>query len=139
MYAERGPDSVERIARDEPLIEKIVQFLTALWIRVIAPEIFEIRVPRDLLPFVVPETSPDNAENMCVADFNLSPSAAADTGDVHISLSSHDGHYEPADPSSHVSQGSSFVRSPSPVTCSSHTKEEILVVEALLNAFTANM
>ncbi|KAJ7376530.1 hypothetical protein OS493_034267, partial [Desmophyllum pertusum] len=53
LHAASGPDSIERIPRDEPLIEKILEYLTALWTRVIAPEIFEMRVPRKLLPFVL--------------------------------------------------------------------------------------
>ena len=60
LHAESGPDSVQRIPRDEPLLEKILSYLTALWMRVIAPEIFEMRVPRNLLPFVLPPSgSPD--------------------------------------------------------------------------------
>ena len=55
-----GPNSVQRISRDEPLIEKILSYLTALWMRVICLEIFEMRVPRNLLPFVLPPSgSPD--------------------------------------------------------------------------------
>ena len=45
LHAASGPDSVERIARDEPLIGEILRYLTAFWTRVIAPEIFEMRVP----------------------------------------------------------------------------------------------
>ena len=54
-HAASGLDSVERIPRDEPLIEKIVSYLKTLWTRVIAPEVFEMRVPRDLNPFVLTE------------------------------------------------------------------------------------
>ena len=67
---------MERIPRDEVLIEKILRNLTALWTRVIAPEVFEMRVPRDLLPLILAEpvdrldplelplsASPDNDEN----------------------------------------------------------------------------
>ncbi|CAH3020708.1 unnamed protein product, partial [Porites evermanni] len=60
LHAASGPDSVQRIPRDEPLIEKILSYLTALWMRVIATEIFEMRVPRNPLPFVLPPSgSPD--------------------------------------------------------------------------------
>ena len=52
LHAASGPDSVERIARDEPLIGEILRYLTAFWKRVIAPEIFEMRFPKDLIPFV---------------------------------------------------------------------------------------
>jgi len=56
LYAASGPDSVERIPRDEPLIEKILSYLTTLWTLVIAPEVFEMHVPRDLNPFILTET-----------------------------------------------------------------------------------
>lgn len=55
LHASSGPDSVERIPRDEVLIEKILRNLTALWTRVISPEVFEMRVPRDLLPLILTE------------------------------------------------------------------------------------
>ena len=55
LHAVSRPDSVERIQRDEPLIKKIFCFLTALWMLVTAPEVFEMRVPRNLLPFVLDE------------------------------------------------------------------------------------
>ena len=48
MFAENGPVSTERIFRDEFVIADIIKFLTSFWIRVIAPEIFEMRVPRNL-------------------------------------------------------------------------------------------
>ena len=57
LHAVSGPDSVERIPRDEPLIKKIFSFLTALWMLVISPEVFEMRVPRNLLPFVLDESA----------------------------------------------------------------------------------
>ena len=57
LHAASGRDSVKRIPRDEPLIKKILCFLTALWMLVIAPEVFEMRVPRNLLPFVLDEPS----------------------------------------------------------------------------------
>ena len=31
LYAKNGPDSVENIVRDEPLIENILKFLTSFW------------------------------------------------------------------------------------------------------------
>ena len=51
MHPKNGPDSVENI----------LKFLTAL-MRVIAPEIFEMRVPRELLPFILPETDLDSVD-----------------------------------------------------------------------------
>ena len=65
LHAASGPDSAERIARDEPLIVEILRYLTAFWTRVIAPEIFDMRVPRDLVPdrlvsFEPPPASPES-------------------------------------------------------------------------------
>lgn len=45
LYAESGPDSVERTQRDKPLVEKIVEYLKELWMCVTVPEIFEMHVP----------------------------------------------------------------------------------------------
>ena len=56
MYAENGPVSIERIYRNEQVIDNIINCHTALWKRVVAPELHEMRVPRNLLPFVLPET-----------------------------------------------------------------------------------
>ena len=53
LYAKDGPISVQRIYRDQQLICDILLKLSALWKRVIAPEIIEMRVPRDLKPFVM--------------------------------------------------------------------------------------
>ena len=52
LYAKDGPISVQTIHRDQQLISDILLRLSALWKRVIAPEIIEMRVPRDLNPFV---------------------------------------------------------------------------------------
>ena len=74
LHAVSGPDSVERIPRDKPLIKKIFCFLTALWMLVIAPEVFEMRVPRNLLPFVLDES----AESLYSSKW--SPSESPDCG-----------------------------------------------------------
>ena len=55
LYAADGPVSIERINRDEQLMSEILNHLSTFWFQVIAPEIFEIRVPRDLLPFILPK------------------------------------------------------------------------------------
>lgn len=36
--------TLERIARDQPLIAKISEFLTTFWMRVVAPKIFGMRI-----------------------------------------------------------------------------------------------
>lgn len=68
LNSANGPDSVERIARDQPLIAKISEYLTAFRMRVVAPEIFEMRIPRDLLSFILPQLNPDSIENPFHAD-----------------------------------------------------------------------
>lgn len=118
LYAESGPDSVEKIERDEPLISKILEFLTALWTRVIAPEIFEMRVPRDLLPFILPETNKDTLDDMDTNECDISSSALP--GDHNESMDSY------------VSQSSSQAKP----AVRSHTQEELYAAEALLCAFT---
>ena len=40
LYAKNGPVSIERIFRDEVLIDEISSVLSLFWMRVIAPEIF---------------------------------------------------------------------------------------------------
>ena len=55
LYAENGPVSIERIYQNEHVINEIIKCPTALWKRVVAPELYEMRVPRNLLPFILPE------------------------------------------------------------------------------------
>ena len=54
LYAKNGPVSIERIYGDDNFITEMLSVLTLFWKRVVAPEIFEMRVPRDLSPFVLP-------------------------------------------------------------------------------------
>ena len=54
LFSKHGPVSIERMSRDETLISDILRALTVLWMNVIAPEVFEMRVPRDLLPVILP-------------------------------------------------------------------------------------
>ena len=44
--------------------------------RVVAPEIFEMRVPRDLLPFILPQLTPDDIDNMDTVNTDIFPSAS---------------------------------------------------------------
>ena len=53
LYAANGPVSIERIERDESMMSEILKHVSTLWFQVIAPEVFEMRVPRDLLPFII--------------------------------------------------------------------------------------
>ena len=56
LYAENGPVSIERIYRDEHITADILKWLTSFWTRIIAPELFEMRIPRNLYPFIFPES-----------------------------------------------------------------------------------
>ena len=67
MYAENGPVSIERIFRDELLTDEILKLLTLFWMSVIAPEISEMRVPRNLYPFILPDMKQDD----CVSSSSL--------------------------------------------------------------------
>lgn len=49
----KGPPSVQRIQRDENLMKRLQQSLSAFWHKVLAPEIFEMRVPHNLHPFLL--------------------------------------------------------------------------------------
>ena len=64
LYAEEDEVSIERIYRNEPVIAEILSSLTTLWHRVLAPEIFEMRVPRGLHPFILPEIEQEIGENV---------------------------------------------------------------------------
>ncbi|CAC5420379.1 unnamed protein product [Mytilus coruscus] len=53
LWSPVGPPNVERIRRDEQLIKSMLGNVTTLWYEVIAPEIFEMRVPRNLSPILL--------------------------------------------------------------------------------------
>jgi len=60
LFSKHGPVSTVlkgllEISRDETLISDILRALTLLWMNVIAREVFEMRVPRDLLPVILPQ------------------------------------------------------------------------------------
>lgn len=53
LWSPVGQPNIERIRRDEQLIVSMIGNVTTLWMKVIAPEFFEMRVPRKLFPFIV--------------------------------------------------------------------------------------
>ena len=53
LHSPKGPPSIERIPRDEELLSRMRHSLSAFWHKVLAPDLFEMRVPRRLLPFVL--------------------------------------------------------------------------------------
>ena len=52
-WSPKGQSSVQRIDADEPFIATILQANRKLWKCVVAPEVFEMRTPRNLEPFVL--------------------------------------------------------------------------------------
>ena len=53
LHSPKGEPSVQQVLRDEQLLSRLRHSLSALWHKVLAPEIFEMRVPRNLYPFVL--------------------------------------------------------------------------------------
>lgn len=53
LHSPKGPPSVQRIPRDENLMNRLKNSLSAFWHKVLAPEIFEMRVPRNRYPFLL--------------------------------------------------------------------------------------
>ena len=53
LHSPKGQPSVQRILRDGQLLSRLRQSLSALWHKVLAPEIFEMRVPLNLHPIVL--------------------------------------------------------------------------------------
>jgi len=53
LWSAVGTPNVQRIRRDDHVISQIIEHTTLLWYKVIAPEIFEMRVPRKFKPFVL--------------------------------------------------------------------------------------
>ncbi|XP_071166179.1 uncharacterized protein [Mytilus edulis] len=53
LWSSLGKPNVERIRRDQQLITSMIGNITTLWRRVIAPELFEMRVPRKLFPIIL--------------------------------------------------------------------------------------
>ena len=92
LYAENGPVLVLRIERYEHLILEILKLLTAFWKRVIAPELIEMRVPRNLMPFVLPDmknapdsikvTTTSDTENMKNAPDSIKVTTTSDNGNM---------------------------------------------------------
>ena len=55
LHVASRPDSVERVPTNEPLIKRSLSYLTTLWNLIIAPEGFEMHVPKDINPFIITE------------------------------------------------------------------------------------
>ena len=53
LHSPKGPPPIQEIGRDEQLISKLRHSLSTLWYIVLAPEIFEMRVSRNLHPFIL--------------------------------------------------------------------------------------
>ena len=59
LWSPIGKPNIERVRRDDQHIDGMIANVTSLWHHVIAPEIFEMRVPRKLFPFILYE-APNN-------------------------------------------------------------------------------
>jgi hypothetical protein len=57
LYSPKGEASIERIRRDDSFKQSMISPIQDLWRRVYAPELFEMRVPRGLTPFLYCEES----------------------------------------------------------------------------------
>ena len=53
LYSSKGSPSIQRIWRDDTFIQTMYRPILNFWHKVMAPEIFEMRVPRNLTPFVL--------------------------------------------------------------------------------------
>ena len=116
LYAENGPVSIERIYQNEHVINKIIKCLTALWKRVVAPELYEMRVPRNLLPFILPE----NINKLFLSTYAHSNVEMGIKSDTSIPSNSND---------------EMDIKSVTDI--SSHTNDEMEVADCLIN--TLNM
>ena len=54
LYSAKGPPSIQRINENKTFQYHMVQALSAFWHRVLIPDFFEMRVPRELQPFILP-------------------------------------------------------------------------------------
>ena len=134
LYAENGLVSVQRIERDEHLIQEILKLLTAFWKRVIAPELIEMRVPRNLMPFVLPDmknapdgikvTTTSDTENMKNAPDSIKVTATLDTGNMTNAPDS-------IKVTTSLNTGNEY-------NCS-HTKDEMAVADCLVNALRTSV
>ena len=53
LWSSKGKPSVQRIYRNEEIISELLTSLMWLWKHAVAPEVFEMRSPRELVPFVL--------------------------------------------------------------------------------------
>ncbi len=53
LHSPKGSPSIQRITRDEKLMNRLCHSLSGFWHKVLAPEYFEMRVPRNLSPFIL--------------------------------------------------------------------------------------
>lgn len=54
LYSAKGPPSIQRINENKTFQGNMEQALSAFWHRVLIPDFFEMRVPRELKPFILP-------------------------------------------------------------------------------------
>ena len=131
FFAENGPVSIERIFRDEFVIAGIIKFLTSFWIRVIAPEIFEMRVPRNLHPLILPNEIEDVVSN----DITLSECSGAAS---NLSVSAIQVQTDSRDNSLLYENNLTAERKEVPDNSDNYTAEELEVAKLLASSLTDN-
>ena len=131
MFAENGPVSIKRIFRDEFVIADIIKFLTSFWIRVIAPEIFEMRVPRNLHPLILPNEIEDVVSN----DITLSECSGAAS---NLSVSAIQVQTDSRDNSLLYENNLTAERKEVPDNSDNYTAEELEVAKLLASSLTDN-
>ena len=121
--------SIERIFRDEFVIADIIKFLTSFWIRVIAPEISEMRVPINLHPL----TSPNEIEDVVSNDItSLECSETAS----NLSVSATQVQTDPRDNSLLDETNFTAERKEVPNNSANHTADELEVAKLLASSLT---
>ena len=129
LFAENGPVSIERIFRDEFVIADIVKFLTPFWIRVIAPEIFEMRVPRNLHPLILPNEIEDVVSN------DITSSECSETAG-NLSVSATQVQTDSRDNSLLDENNLTAKRKEVPDNSDNHTTDELEVAKLLASSLT---
>ena len=131
LFAENGPVSIERIFKDEFVIADIVKFLTSFWIRVIASEIFEMRVPRNLHPLILPN------EIIDVVSHDITSSECSETAS-NLNVSGTQVQTDSTDNSLLDENNLTAERKEVPNNSDNHSANELEVAKLLASSLTDN-
>ena len=131
MFGENGPASIEQIFMDEFVIADIVKFPTSFWIRVIAPEIFEMCVPRNLHPLILTYEIEDVVSN------DITSSECSETASS-LSVSATQVQTDSGDNSLLDENNLNAERKEVPDNSYNHTADELEVAKLLASSLTDN-